>query len=97
MKIRDHLEMQRTCQKHVDNAVSKTINLAPGTSPEELSELFMEFIPDLKGCTVYPEGSRDDQPLTPIPYDQALNLAKNSKVGQRMQSDDACRSGNCDV
>lgn len=97
MKIRDHLEMQRTCQKHVDNAVSKTINLAPGTNAEELSELLMEFVPELKGVTVYPEGSRDDQPLTPIPYDQALNLAKNSKVGQKVQSDDACRGGNCET
>lgn len=95
MKVRDHLEMQRVCQRHVDNAVSKTINLPPGYSAEELAEMLVEFFPDLKGVTVYPEGSREDQPLTPLPADQALNLAKNAKVATK--SADACRSGSCDV
>lgn len=97
IKIRDHLEMQRVCQRHVDNAVSKTVNLPPGTSAEELSELFMEFFPDLKGVTVYPEGSRDDQPLTPIPLDQAFNLAKNASLTKGASAQEKCRSGSCDL
>ena len=88
------MEMQRVCQKHVDNAVSKTINLPPDTSPKELSELYMEFFPDLKGVTVYPDGSRENQPLTPLPLDQAVNLAQNSKAGL---VEDRCRSGVCEL
>jgi ribonucleoside-diphosphate reductase alpha chain len=94
LSIRDHLEMQRVCQKHIDQAISKTINLPHGTSAEELSELYMEFLPELKGITVYPDGSRENQPLTPLPLDQAVNLAKNSKAGL---VETGCKSGVCDL
>lgn len=67
LSIRTHLEMQAVCQEHVDNAVSKTINVPQGTPAEELSELLIEYLPRLKGVTVYPDGSREDQPLTPLP------------------------------
>jgi ribonucleoside-diphosphate reductase alpha chain len=95
LSVRDHLEMQRVCQRHVDNAVSKTINLPPGTTWEALGELYEEFLPELKGVTVYPDGSRENQPLTPLPLDQAMNLARNARV--QAQSADPCRSGSCDL
>jgi ribonucleoside-diphosphate reductase alpha chain len=94
LSVRDHLEMQRVCQKHVDNAISKTIQIPSGMSWEDLGELFMEFLPDLKGVTVYPDGSRENQPLTPLPLDQAVNLAKNSRAGI---VEDKCRSGVCEL
>lgn len=95
LSMRDHMEMQRVCQRHVDNAVSKTINVPFGTSPAELGDLMMEFFPDLKGLTVYPDGSRENQPLTPIPLERAIELAKTSIA--EATSADACRSGLCDV
>ncbi len=95
LSIRDHLEMQRTCQRHVDNAVSKTINLPPGTIAEELSELYMEFLPELKGVTVYPVGSREDQPLTPLTGEQAEQAVFDAIL--RAGGNDACRNGQCDV
>lgn len=95
LKLRDHFEMQRACQAHVDNAVSKTINVPQGTSWEELSGLYMEFLPELKGVTVYPDGSREDQPLTPIPNDEAEQHAFDSILGAA--GNDNCRSGLCDV
>lgn len=94
LKLRDHFEMQRICQKHLDNACSKTINVLPGTSAEELSDLYMEFLPELKGLTVYPEGSREDQPLTPLTYDEALEYAQNSAVAV---DGGKCRSGVCEI
>ena len=87
--------MQRVCQLHVDNAVSKTINLPQETSIEELSALYMEFLPDLKGVTVYPDGSRENQPLTPLPLDVAEQHAFDSMMGSA--GNDNCRSGVCDV
>lgn len=96
LSMRDHLEMQRTCQRHVDNAVSKTINLPYGTSADELSALYMEYLPDLKGITVYPDGSRENQPLTPIPLDRATALAEEA-VSAESLSADPCRSGVCEV
>lgn len=95
LSMRDHLEMQRTCQKHIDNAVSKTINLPPGTSEEELSELYMEFLPELKGVTVYPVGSREDQPLTPLPQERAEELVFDAIL--QAGGNDACKTGVCDM
>ncbi len=95
LSIRDHLEMQRVWQKHVDNAISKTISLPPGTTVDELSELLMEFVPELKGMTVYPVGSRENQPLTPLSREQAEDAVFGS-ISQAA-GNDACRSGACDV
>lgn len=96
LKIRDHMEMQRVCQRHVDNAVSKTINLPHGTTPAELSDLYMEFFPDLKGVTVYPDGSREDQPLTGLPVSRALNIAREQSAAVGMQ-EARCAGGSCDL
>jgi len=98
LSIRDHLEMQRTCQRHVDNAVSKTINVPSGTMIETLSELYMEFLPELKGLTVYPDGSRENQPLTPLPILRAMQLVQDTQDTQiKSTSSDPCRSGSCDL
>jgi len=97
LSLRDHFEMQRTCQVHVDNAVSKTINLSPGTSKEELSDLYMEYFPELKGVTVYPEGSRENQPLTPISLDEAIKQANLESVAVEATSKDSCKNGVCDI
>lgn len=95
LKMRDHFEMQRVCQRHIDNAVSKTVNVPPETSPEELSDLYMEFFPDLKGVTVYPQGSRENQPITPFGVDMALQHLDALGVGPT--SLDACKDGKCDI
>jgi ribonucleoside-diphosphate reductase alpha chain len=95
ISVRDHFEMQRVCQKHIDNAVSKTINLHPGTSEQELSELYMEYFPELKGVTVYPEGSREDQPITPLSIEEALKHLDSQAQGARGK--DSCRDGVCDI
>jgi ribonucleoside-diphosphate reductase alpha chain len=97
LKLRDHFEMQRVCQRHIDNATSKTINVSPGTSVEELSDLYIEYFPELKGVTVYPEGSREDQPLTPIPLEDAIATAKGDKSVLKAYAQDTCKNGSCDV
>lgn len=95
ISMRDHFEMQRTCQKHVDNAVSKTINILQGTSPDELSELYMEFFPELKGVTIYPEGSRADQPITPMSIEDAIKHLSSTATGAI--SADSCKDGYCEI
>lgn len=96
LKMKDHLEMQRVVQRHVDNAVSKTVNLPQGTKAETLSELYMEFLPDLKGITVYPEGSRENQPLTPMDLDEAVKAYKNNAQAGAA-GDDNCKDGFCSI
>jgi ribonucleoside-diphosphate reductase alpha chain len=67
----DHFDMQRICQNHIDNATSKTINLPSDYKVDSLSDLWLEFLPQLKGATFYRAGSRGEEPLEAIPLDQA--------------------------
>jgi ribonucleoside-diphosphate reductase alpha chain len=95
ISLKAHFEMQRCCQRHVDNAVSKTINIPQGTSKDVLSDLLIEYLPELKGVTVYPDGSRENQPLTPLSIEQAMSAAGDRMVGAAPGS--GCRGGTCDV
>lgn len=94
LQLRDHFEMQRTCQRHLDNACSKTINIPQGTSEQELSDLYMEYFPELKGVTVYPDGSREDQPLTPMSLSDALDHVNTATIDA---GEGKCKSGVCEL
>ena len=53
------VEIQSVIQKHIDHAISSTINLPKGTSPEVVGELYFKgWKAGLKGITVYVDGSR---------------------------------------
>jgi len=53
------VEIQETIQRHIDHAISSTINLPAGTKPEVVGELYKEgWKRGLKGITVYVDGSR---------------------------------------
>lgn len=95
LSMRDHFEMQRTAQTHIDNAVSKTINVPAGTSADELSALYQEFLPHLKGVTIYPDGSRENQPLTPMPLEEALSHVQSAQL--EAYAKDTCKDGKCDI
>jgi ribonucleoside-diphosphate reductase alpha chain len=90
----DHLRMQLAWQEHIDNAVSKTINIPQDLyTIERMDALYREFLPKLKGMTVYPEGSRPDAPLERLPLEEALALVRIQDVEEAISDD--CRTGNC--
>ena len=49
---KDHFETQAVIQRYVDGAVSKTINMPAGTTEADLSALLLEYVHELKGCTI---------------------------------------------
>lgn len=98
LKPADHFEMQVACQKFCDASVSKTINLPPETTEEDLSNLLLEYIYDLKGVTVYRDGARVGQILNKVSEKEAKEFLKNGNVDENMAEGDVrCASGSCNL
>jgi ribonucleoside-diphosphate reductase alpha chain len=54
-----HLDVQEAFQRHVDNAVSKTINLPADATPADVRSIYVSaWKRGLKGVTVFREGSK---------------------------------------
>lgn len=105
LSVKDHMEVQKIIQKHIDNAVSKTINMSNDYPIEDMSKLWLEYLPDLKGTTFYREGSRgfvndkgeiEAPPLTPISIDDAIKKY-NNKAKQEVAEVDDCPGGVCEI
>lgn len=54
------VKLQGTIQKHVDSAISSTVNLSENTTVEQVGDIYMmAWKAGCKGITVYREGSRE--------------------------------------
>ncbi len=94
----DHFEMQVACQKFCDGAVSKTINLPKDTTDELLSDLLLEYIYDLKGVTVYRDGSREGQILNKVTEKKVKEYLLADKIDNNLDVDQVeCATGSCEI
>jgi len=65
VSVHGHLRIQAAFQRHVDNAVSKTINLPEDADQDAVAEAFREgWRLGLKGVTVYRSGTKAGQVIT---------------------------------
>jgi ribonucleoside-diphosphate reductase alpha chain len=54
------VKMQGVVQKYIDSSISSTVNLAEETTVDTVADIYMKaYKADLKGITVYREGSRE--------------------------------------
>ncbi len=73
VSVEYQVEMQAVFQRHVENAVSKTINLAPEATAADVAQAFtLAHRLGLKGITVYRYGSRPEQVLSLSPAGLAV-------------------------
>lgn len=105
LSVEEHLETQKIVQSHVDNAVSKTINMAEDYSVEDMSEVWLKYLPFLKGTTFYRENSRgyvDDKGVVHEPPLKALTLDQAREKFEAKEIDvenmiEHCPSGVCSI
>lgn len=97
LRPEDRLAVQAVIQRHVENAVSKTINLAESAAVQDVREAFLAAHHlDCKGVTVYREGSRPRQVLQVLGHFRScvgedvvpLEFVPAREVQHRVQKDD---------
>lgn len=95
-----HLAVQATIQKYVDSCISKTINLPGDFDASRLSDDMIDYLPYMKGCTVYKAGSKGMEPLQHIPLTKEnvdLHMKNTESVQAEVQTGEACAldGGDC--
>lgn len=90
------LSFQANIQEYVDMSISSTINLPSWGSKqnnEDLVEPFAQTLAKyahrLRGFTCFPDGSRGGQPLTVVPYKEAVDKL-GEEFEENIQTHDIC-------
>jgi len=95
LNVEKRIKFQAYIQSFVDNAISSTINMPAygelgNNDYKKFGKILMKYLPQLRGITVYPNGSRGGQPLTPVEFDFAI-----SKKGVVFEGNEDCADGIC--
>ncbi len=101
------MKFQSDVQSYVDMSISSTINLpAWGTklnnedTVPKFAETLAKYAHGLRGFTCYPDGSRGGQPLTSVPYSEAV-AKLGEEFDEAIETHDICdisgTGGSCGV
>ena len=91
------IRFQADVQDYVDMNISSTINLPKWGSEannedqvDAFAKTLAKYAPRLRGFTCYPDGSRGGQPITEIPYSEAIG-----HKGVVYEEHNECKNGIC--
>ena len=101
------MAFQADVQDYVDQSISSTINLPSWGSKlnndetvEKFATTLAKYAPRLRGFTCYPDGSRGGQPLTSVPYSEAVTKL-GTEFEEAIETHDICdisgTGGTCGV
>tara|TARA_R110000737_G_scaffold69723_1_gene98222 strand:+ start:235 stop:1362 length:1128 start_codon:yes stop_codon:yes gene_type:complete len=101
------MSFQADVQDYVDMSISSTINLPAWGSKlnnedtvPEFSKTLAKYAGRLRGFTCYPDGSRGGQPLTSVPYTEAVEKL-GEEFDEHVETHDICdisgSGGSCGV
>jgi len=94
------IKFQADIQDYVDMSISSTINLPAWGSEHnnddkvsDFTRVLAAYAPRLRGFTCYPDGSRGGQPLTAVPYAEAMK--HKDVIFEEMDICDISGGGTC--
>lgn len=101
------IKFQADVQDYVDMSISSTINLPAWGSKHnnedtvnDFAATLAKYAPRLRGFTCYPDGSRGGQPLTVVPYGEAVTKL-GAEFEEHIETHDICditgHGGSCGV
>lgn len=101
------MAFQADVQDYVDMSISSTINLPSWGSKlnnedtvEKFASTLAKYAPRMRGFTCYPDGARGGQPLTSVPYTEAVEKL-GEEFEEHVQTHDICdisgTGGSCGV
>lgn len=99
--VEQRVAFQAWLQQYVDHSISSTINLPMwGTElnndglVQGFGKMLIKYLPKLRGITVYPDGARGGQPLSPVKYQTAIKHVGEVFV-EAMDICDLTKGGSC--
>lgn len=95
LNVEKRIKFQSFIQSYVDNSISSTVNLPEwGTlgnnDYKKFGKMLMKYLKNLRGITVYPNGARNGQPLTPVDFNYAIE-----RRGVVFEGHEECTDGVC--
>ena len=94
------IAFQADVQDYVDMSISSTINLpewgSKHNNPDTVAgfaHTLADYAHRLRGFTCYPDGSRGGQPLTPVPYEEAVDKL-GEEFEEHVETHDICEISN---